>query len=89
MVLLPVMRRCLDSQRERRHFWASWPSRTLIIALCVDGVAGTGLSIVGLPGLAPVPWRQTVFVLIAAIICSLVINDLVKTALFRRTAARA
>ncbi len=75
------------SARERRHFWTSWPSGTLIAALCLDGVAGTVLSVVGIPGLMPVPWHQTVFVLVAAMICSLVINDFVKAALFRRTAA--
>ena len=31
------------SARERRHFWASWPSGTLIVALCLDGVAGTAV----------------------------------------------
>ena len=77
------------SARERRHFWTSWPSGTLIAALCLDGAAGTVLSVVGIPGLTPVPWRQTVFVLIAALICSLVINDFVKATLFRRTAAIA
>ena len=35
------------------------------------------------------PWHQTVFVLVAALICSLVINDFVKAVLFRRTAALA
>ena len=77
------------SARERRHFWASWPSGTLIAALCLDGVAGTALTVVGIPGLTPVPWRQTVFVLIAAMICCLVPNDFVKAALFRRTGAVA
>jgi H+-transporting ATPase len=72
------------SARERRHFWASWPSGTLIAALCLDGVAGTALTIVGIPGLTPVPWHQTVFVLVAAMTCSLVINDFAKAALFRR-----
>ena len=77
------------SARERRHFWASWPSGTLIAALCLDGVAGTALTVVGIPGLTPVPWQQTVFVLVAAMACSLVINDFVKAALFRRTGAVA
>ena len=76
------------SARERRHFWTSWPSGTLIAALCLDAVAGTALSVVGIPGLTPVPWHETVFVLLAAMTCSL-INDVVKTALFRRTAALA
>jgi len=77
------------SARERGHFWASWPSRTLIAALCLDGIAGTVLTVVGVPGLTPVPWHLTVFVLAAAITCSLVINDIVKAALFRRTGAIA
>lgn len=77
------------SARERRHFWASWPSGTLIAALRLDGVAGTALSVAGIPGLTPVPWHQTGFVLVAAMTCSLVINDFVKAALFRRTAALA
>ena len=45
--------------------------------------------VVGIPGLTPVPWHQTVFVLVVALICSLVINDFVKATLFRRTAAIA
>jgi plasma-membrane proton-efflux P-type ATPase len=73
------------SARERRPFWASRPSGVLIAALCLDGVAGTALSAAGIPGLTPVPWHQTVFVLIAAMTCSLGINDFVKTALLRRT----
>jgi plasma-membrane proton-efflux P-type ATPase len=73
------------SVRERRRFWASRPSGTLVAALCLDGVVGTALSVAGIPGLTPVPWHQTVFVLIAAMACSLVVNDFVKAALFRRT----
>jgi magnesium-transporting ATPase (P-type) len=77
------------SARERRHFWASWPSGTLIAALCLDGIAGTVLTVVGIPGLTPVPWHQTVFVLVTAMTCSLVINDFVKAALFRTATALA
>ena len=74
------------SARERRRFWASWPSRTLVVALCFDGVIGTALSLVGIPGLMPVPWHETAFVLAAAIVCSLVVNDAVKAALIRKAA---
>ena len=73
------------SARERGRFWASWPSATLIAALCLDGIAGTALPIVGIPGLMPVPWRQTAFAAVAALVCSLIVNDFVKAALFRRT----
>ena len=77
------------SVRERRRFWASRPIGTLIGALCLDGVAGTALTVVGIPGLTPVPWGQTAFVFSVAMICSLVINDFAKAVLFRRTGAVA
>ena len=77
------------SARERRRFWASYPSRVLTIALCLDGVAGTVLTALGIPGLASIPWRQTLFVFVATSFCALAVNDVVKAALFRRTSALA
>jgi len=43
----------------------------------------------GIPGLTPVPGQVTIFVLVAALTCSLAINDVVKVALLRRTGAVA
>jgi magnesium-transporting ATPase (P-type) len=43
------------SARERRWFWATMPSKTLMVALGLDALVGTVLTIVGLPGLTPLP----------------------------------
>jgi hypothetical protein len=48
------------SARERRWFWASLPSKTFLSALAADAVAATALTFVGLPGLMPLRWWQTV-----------------------------
>ncbi len=71
------------SIRERRRFWASMPSRTLLAALALDALVGTLVSSVGIPGLAPLPWKVTVAVFVYAMLCSLGVNDLVKVALLR------
>jgi H+-transporting ATPase len=43
------------SARERRAFWSTMPSKTLIVALIADVVIGTVLTRMGLPGLLPLP----------------------------------
>ncbi len=77
------------SIRERRWFWSSRPSGAFAIALIVEGIAGTALCLVGIPGLMPIAWTQTAMVFGAAIVCSLGINDGVKAILFKRIASRA
>jgi plasma-membrane proton-efflux P-type ATPase len=72
------------SIRERRRFWASRPSAVLMLALVLDAVVGTVLSSTGVPGLAPLPWGQTVLVFSYAAICSLLVNDVVKVAMAKR-----
>jgi magnesium-transporting ATPase (P-type) len=70
--------------RERRRFWASLPSRTLLIALFADMVIATIVGTVGLPSLAPLPVTATLTNLGLALLFSLVINDSAKCALVRR-----
>ena len=41
------------SAHERRWFWATMPSKSLIAALTADALVGTVVALVGLPGLAP------------------------------------
>jgi H+-transporting ATPase len=77
------------SIRERRPFWSSRPSGVLTMALLFDAVAGTGLCMVGIPGLMPLGWNQTIMVLASATFCSLAINDVIKAALFKRAGAPA
>jgi magnesium-transporting ATPase (P-type) len=72
------------SIRERRWFWASWPSAVLALALVGDALAGLAIGRFGMAELRPIPLTQTAFVIGYAALASLTINDLVKTLLIRR-----
>ena len=71
------------SARERRWFWATTPSKTLVAAILADALTGTVLTFVGLPGLMPLPWWQTLAIFAHAIVSCLVINDAVKVAMIK------
>jgi H+-transporting ATPase len=71
------------SARERRAFWSTMPSRTLIAALTADAFTGTILTRVGLPGLLPLPWSQTLAIFAYAIVSCLVVNDAVKVEMIK------
>jgi H+-transporting ATPase len=71
------------SARERNWFWATLPSKTFLFALAADAISGTVLTCVGLPGLLPLPWWQTLAVFIYAMVLCLVLNDVVKVAMIR------
>ena len=74
----------LISIRERGRFWASRPSGALLGALVVAALVGTGLSTTGLSGMSPIPWEQTLAVFGYAMVCCLLVNDVVKVTLTRR-----
>jgi H+-transporting ATPase len=71
------------SARERRWFWTTMPSTTLLMALAADAVTGTVLTFAGLPGLMPLPWWQSLTVFAYAMVSCLVVNDIVKVAMIR------
>ncbi|MHB0876052.1 MAG: plasma-membrane proton-efflux P-type ATPase [Anaerolineae bacterium] len=71
--------------RERRHFWESVPSRPMLTAIGVDLVVGTLLITIGLPGLAPLSPVVALSLLLASALCSLVLNDLAKIWMVKRT----
>jgi plasma-membrane proton-efflux P-type ATPase len=71
------------SARERRSFWATMPSKTLVAAIVADALTGTVLTFVGLPGLMPLPWWQTLTVFGYAMVSCLVVNDAVKVAMIK------
>ncbi|MEP7310453.1 MAG: plasma-membrane proton-efflux P-type ATPase [Acidobacteriota bacterium] len=77
------------SARERRAFWSTRPSATLMAALTADALAGTLFTRVGLPGLLPLPWSQTFAVLIYSSVSCLVVNDAVKVVMIRWRAPAA
>jgi H+-transporting ATPase len=59
------------------------PSRSLLTALMADALTGTILTRVGLPGLMPLPWPQTVAVFAYAMVSCLVVNDAVKVVMIK------
>jgi plasma-membrane proton-efflux P-type ATPase len=71
------------SARERRWFWATLPSKTFVSAILADALTGTVLTFVGLPGLMPLPWSQTLVILAYAMVSCLVVNDAVKIAMIK------
>ena len=71
------------SARERRWFWTSLPSKTFLFALAADAIIGTLLTFVGLKGLMPLPWWQTLAVFVYAMVSCLVLNDAVKVAMIK------
>jgi magnesium-transporting ATPase (P-type) len=58
-------------------------SKTLATALLADALGGTFLTRVGIPGLEPSPWSQTIVILGYAMASCLVVNDVVKVAMIR------
>jgi H+-transporting ATPase len=71
------------SARERRWFWSTMPSKTLMAALAADALIGTALTFVGIPGLASLPWWQMLAIFAYAMIACLVVNDALKVMLIR------
>jgi H+-transporting ATPase len=72
------------SIRERQAFWASAPSAVLALALTLDGCAGVLVSVYGLAELRPLPPSQIAFVIAYALFFSLVVNDVIKSAVLAR-----
>jgi H+-transporting ATPase len=71
------------SARERHRFWATMPSKALVAALMADVLIGTTLTYVGIPGLMPLPWWQTLAIFAYAMVACLVANDAVKVAMIK------
>ena len=69
------------SIRERRHFWASRPSKWLALALSLNTVLVYFLVTTGLPGLTPITTLEVLFILGYGFVTCLLINDLVKVPL--------
>ena len=77
------------SARERRWFWATMPSKSLIAALTTEALVGTILALVGLPGLAPLPWDQMLAIFGYAAVACLVVNDALKVVMIKRLVPNA
>jgi magnesium-transporting ATPase (P-type) len=72
------------SARERHWFWATMPSKIIVIAAVMEVLVGTILTCVGIPGLAPLLWWQMLTIFVYAMVSCLVVNDAVKVVMIKR-----
>ena len=70
-------------------FWATLPSKPVVVAVVAETLVGTVLTFVGLPGLMPLPWWQTLAIFVYAMISCLVVNDAVKVAMIKWRISKA
>ena len=70
--------------REKRHFWASWPSKPLGYSLLIDAIFAFVISFTGLFSLAPLSIPTTLFVASFSAIFFLVVNDFLKNFYIKR-----
>lgn len=68
--------------RERRHLWDSAPSGTLLAAIIADAILAAVFATYGMLGLAAIPIAATAMVIGYSLAVTILINDLVKFALF-------
>jgi H+-transporting ATPase len=61
--------------RERKHFWNSRPSRFLLLAIAGDLVGVFFISILGLPGIVPIPPIAALTVAGLSLVLVFLIND--------------
>ncbi|HUI66014.1 MAG TPA: hypothetical protein VL126_14310, partial [Bacteroidota bacterium] len=54
-----------------------------------DALTGTLLTCIGLPGLMPLPWWQTLAVFVYAMVVCLGVNDAVKVVMIKRRVLNA
>ena len=72
--------------RERRHFWSSRPSGTLLGLILLDMLAGAVIATLGIPGiLTAIPPARSLLVIGYSLVFALFVNDLVKVRLLHRT----
>ena len=71
------------SVRERGWFWATLPGKSFMASLLAGALAGTILTFVGLPGLMPLPWWETLGICVYAMVACLGVNDAVKVAMIK------
>ncbi len=74
--------------RERRHFWDSMPSKTLLISNVASILIATVIATTGMPGLTPVALWQTLLVLAFSALFAFVINDSVKYVMVEKAGIR-
>jgi H+-transporting ATPase len=70
--------------REKNHFWHSKPSRSLIVSMLIDVIAGILIGLFGLPGLVPISFDILIFIIGMSFFCFLFVNDTIKYFLHKK-----
>lgn len=70
--------------REKRHFWNSAPSKTLLLLIIADMILGIAFSTFGLLGFKAIPLIQTIVIVLYIAMFSFTFNDLIKVILFKK-----
>lgn len=70
--------------REKRHFWNSWPSKTLLYLIVGDMLLGIILVTFGWVSFTALPLRDTLIVIGYTAIITFTLNDLLKFILFKK-----
>jgi H+-transporting ATPase len=70
--------------RERKHFWNSRPSKFLLLAIAGDLMLVFFISILGLPGIAPITPIAALAVAGLSFDIAFLINDPIKVLLIRK-----
>lgn len=69
--------------RESGRFWRSKPGTALLLSIGMDMVLVIAVSILGLPGLAPIGIGAVLFLLASSVLLTFAVNDLIKVALIK------
>lgn len=69
--------------RERGPFWKSWPSKTLAVALFLDGIVGLLVGWMGAGDLPALRISAIEIALVGSVVLSLGLNDFLKLGLYR------
>ncbi|HMK46082.1 MAG TPA: plasma-membrane proton-efflux P-type ATPase [Methanocella sp.] len=70
--------------REKGYFWRSRPSNILLLAIAGDMIVTAVISILGIPGLTPIPAADVLLVIAWYFVFALSVNDLIKVQVLSR-----
>lgn len=84
LILLFMALFSILSIRERGPFWNSRPSPTLALALLADGAIGCCIGLFGFGDMPALRWQTISLILLASVMLSLGLNDLIKRGLYQR-----
>ncbi|MGC9145215.1 MAG: plasma-membrane proton-efflux P-type ATPase [Nitrososphaeria archaeon] len=70
--------------RERKHFWNSRPSNTLLASIVADITLAIAISTFGIPGITPIPLIDSLTLLALSVLFMLGVNDFIKMAVLKK-----